>query len=68
MILNVGEYGDDYAIATALHVRPSAPGRRRWTATLPERFHPRTNRLVVDIITRKGTERTYHAAAEPAEE
>ncbi len=68
MVVNIGELGDDYARLTAVRTRPSAESRRRWTAELPERFPPRTNRIVIVTSTRKGTERTYHAAAEPAGE
>ena len=63
ILLNVGEYGEDYARVTAVEARPSSPGRRRWTAEQPSRYGPRTNCIAIMITTRKGTERTYFAAA-----
>jgi hypothetical protein len=64
--LNIGELGDDYGRMVAVRARPAAAGRRRWRAALPERFPPRTNRIVIIATTRTGTERTYHAAAKAA--
>lgn len=63
LILNVGEFGDDYALVIGVAARRAGAGRRRWTAELPARFPPRTNRVALTAITRNGGERTYHAAA-----